>query len=85
MSRAFPVYNRKSGGSQKVQKISVGFLLVGDDVREVGDDDIKCLGALCEGIRLAQEIVDAPTNEMHTNTFLDVSQWTLKSVHVLLL
>ena len=75
MSRAFPIYNRKSGtGSSKAQKVSVGFILVGADVREIGDDDIKCLGALCEGIRLAQEIVDAPTNEMHTNIFLDVSQ-----------
>ena len=72
VARAYPIYNRKSGGG-KVQKVTVGFNLVGDDVRELSDDDIKCLGELCTGIRLAQEIVDAPTNEMYTDTFLDVS------------
>ena len=51
----------------------MGFIPVGEDTQEVGDDDVKCLGALCRGIRLAQEIVDAPTNEMHTDAFLDVS------------
>ena len=73
VSRAFPVYNRKSGESKTPQKVSVGFIPVGEDTQEVGDDEVKCLGALCRGIRLAQEIVDAPTNEMHTDTFLDVS------------
>ena len=73
MSRAFPVYNRKSGESKTAQKVSVGFIPVGEDAREVGEEDVKCLGALCRGIRLAQEIVDAPTNEMHTDAFLEVS------------
>ena len=76
VSRAYPVYNRKSGGS-KVQKVTVGFVVVGEDVREIGDDDVKCLDALSAGIRLAQEIVDAPTNEMHTDIFLDVSRLLL--------
>ena len=76
VSRAYPIYNRKSGG-EKVQKVTVGFILVGDDARDLDDADIKCLGALCTGIRLAQEIVDAPTNEMHTDIFLDVSQLLL--------
>ena len=74
VARAFPKYNRKSGGS-KVQKVTVGFIPVGDDVSEVNNDDIKCLRALSEGIRLAQEIVDAPTNEMHTDAFIEVSQF----------
>ena len=72
VSRAYPIYNRKSGG-EWVQKVTVGFILVGNSVRDLGDADIKCLGELCAGIRLAQEIVDAPTNEMHTDIFLDVS------------
>ena len=73
VSRAFPIYSRKSGGP-KAQRITVGFIPVGENVRELTEGDIKCLGALCTGIRLAQEIVDAPTNEMHTDAFLDVSQ-----------
>ena len=73
VSRAYPIYNRKSG-REWVQKVTVGFILVGNNARDLGDPDVKCLSALCTGIRLAQEIVDAPTNEMHTDIFLDVSQ-----------
>ena len=72
VSRAYPIYNRKSGGD-RVQKVAVGFIVVGDNARDLDDADVKCLGTLCTGIRLTQEIVDAPTNEMHTDIFLDVS------------
>lgn len=30
------------------------------------------LCAACTGIRMTQEIVDAPTNEMHTDAFIEV-------------
>lgn len=72
VSRAYPIYNRKSGGDG-VQKVTVGFILVGNGAQDISDADTRCLGELCAGIRLAQEIVDAPTNEMHTDIFLDVS------------
>ena len=84
VSRAYPIYNRKSGGDW-VQKVTIGFILVGNDTRDVSDADVKCLGELCAGIRLAQEIVDAPTNEMHTDIFLDVSLLYFISYIVLIL
>ncbi len=72
VSRAFPLYSRKSsGGSPQRQVVNVGFLLVGGDTTPLTDDDVLCLSRVCEGIRLAQEIVDAPTNEMHTDEFLE--------------
>ena len=71
ISQAFPIYNEKSF-KKCPQTVQVGFLLVGKDVKPLDGDDVKCLNALCEGIRLAQEIVDTPTNIMHTDAFLDV-------------
>ncbi len=53
--------------------MSVGFILVGEGTSPVTEDDVKCLDALTEGVRLAQDIVDRPCNHMHTDNFLDVS------------
>ena len=53
----------------------MGFIFVGEGVSPVNDDDVRCLDALCEGIRLAADIVDKPTNFMHTDAFLDVSYY----------
>ena len=80
VSRAYPIYNRKSG-EDRVQKVTVGFILVGSGARDLSDADTRCLGALCTGIRLAQEIVDAPTNEMRTDIFLDVSPPLFNNCH----
>ena len=49
----------------------MGFVLTGTETTLLTDEEINCLACMCEGIRLAQEIVDAPTNEMHTDGFLD--------------
>ena len=78
--RAFPTYSLKTK-SRKEQTVTVGFVLVGDNP-PVTDDDVKCLNALCEGIRLAQEIVDTPANFMHTDMFLDVSRNSLSILFV---
>ncbi len=51
----------------------MGFILVGEGNSPVTEDDVKCLDALAEGVRLAQDIVDKPCNFMHTDAFLDVS------------
>ncbi len=78
ISRAFPLFNRKSGGGGggggSNQVIEVSFIPVGSGAVPFTPEDVKCLDALSEGIRLAQEIVDAPTNFMHTDAFLDVSE-----------
>ena len=53
--------------------MEVGFILVGKDATSLKPEEVECLNALSEGVRLAQEIVDMPTNHMHTDAFLDVS------------
>ena len=70
ISRAFPVYNQKSGVDNKDQTVQVGFIPLSTPF---AGEEANCLNDLCQGIRLAQEIVDAPTNFMHTDAFLDVS------------
>ena len=76
ISRAFPIYNQKSH-KKSDQTVQVGFVLVGEDTTPLNGEDVKCLNALCEGIRLSQAIVDSPCNIMHTDAFLDVSVCTL--------
>ena len=71
IARAFPIYNEKCGRSD--QEVDVGFIVVDKDATPLGEEEVKCLNALCEGVRLAAEIVDMPTNHMHTDAFLDVS------------
>jgi probable aminopeptidase NPEPL1 len=73
VARAFPTYSSKTA-STPPQTVTVGFIVVGGGASPVTDDDIKCLSAECEGIRLAAEIVDAPANEMHTDTFIEKIQ-----------
>lgn len=81
VSRAFPIYNQKTGSSCTMdQVVEVGFILEGGEATHLSQEDVNCLNALCEGVRLAQEIVDMPTNFMHTDAFLDVSVWGLESV-----
>ena len=76
ISRAFPIYNQKTGQKCE-QKVQVGFILVKGDSSLLSAEEVKCLNALCEGVRLAQEIVDLPTNFMHTDAFLEVRLCTL--------
>jgi len=80
IARAFPVYNQKSGAGEAVtQTVQVQFLLVGQDHTSSSScltpDQLDCVNALCEGVRLAQEIVDTPTNIMHTDGFLEVKNF----------
>lgn len=74
VSKAYPIYSRKTSGSAaKAEKrtVSVGFITVGTGGTPLSDEEVQCLNDACEGIRLVQVIVDAPTNEMHTDGFLD--------------
>ncbi len=73
ISRAFPIYNGKSD-KRGDQLVEVEFILVEKDATPLNEEEATCLNAMCEGVRLAQEIVDMPTNFMHTDGFLDVSK-----------
>ena len=78
ISRAFPIYDQKTK-TKCDQRVEVGFIPVGGDSAPLSQEEVKCLNALCEGVRLAQEIVDMPTNLMHTDAFLDVRMYCVQS------
>ncbi len=65
------MYNQKTP-NRATQTVQVGFLLVGDDATPLDQEQVSCLSNLGDGVRLAQEIVDMPTNLMHTDAFLEV-------------
>ncbi|XP_064466622.1 probable aminopeptidase NPEPL1 isoform X2 [Ornithodoros turicata] len=77
VARAFPVYNRKSSGSQQHQQVppstvTVEFLLVDGPSggRSLRDEELNSITAAAEGIQLAAKIVDTPCNEMNTDSFV---------------
>ena len=71
VSRSYPIYNQKTRPKTS-QRVEVGFILVG--LSPCSQEDVKCLNALGEGVRLTQKIVDLPCNFMHTDAFLEVSE-----------
>ncbi len=65
------MYNQKTP-NRATQTVQVGFLLVGDDATPLDQEQVSCLSNLGDGVRLAHEIVDMPTNLMHIDAFLEV-------------
>ena len=75
VARAFPLYSRKNFHSAKKQStITVEFCFKGEDTAPPSEEEISCLAAAADGIRLTARIVDAPCNEMHTDAFLEVGK-----------
>lgn len=78
VARAFPLYTRKNFLSMKKQStITVEFCFKGKDSRDLLEEEILCLAAAADGIRLTAQIVDTPCNEMHTDAFVEVWLWSI--------
>ena len=74
IARAFPLFSLKSKfRNARSRTVTVEFHVVGDG-GPVVEDDVNCLTAAAEGIRLAAKIVDTPCNDMHTDIFLKVGR-----------
>ena len=50
MARAFPTYSSKTPAGSP-QTVTISFIVVGEGVSPVTDDDVRCLSAECEGGR----------------------------------
>ena len=72
-SRVFPLYSRKTPADTKNTEVIVEFVFVDDKSHKLSADDVNCLTASAQSIRLTAKIVDMPCNEMHVNAFLNVS------------
>jgi len=70
-SRVFPLYNRKKEEKKENVDIVVEFVFVDNKDYSLTTEEVNCLVASAESIRLTAKIVDMPCNEMHTNAFLD--------------
>ena len=82
--RAFPTFSRKTSptapdsSSPKTKEKSshvVNVEFICTDGRSVTEEDVQCLNHAARGIQMTARIVDTPCNEMHTDAFLDVSQF----------
>jgi len=77
VGRSFPTYSRKTREENVVQGetvVNVEFLVVEDGnivTLDMTDSDINLLQDTCSAIQLTARIVDSPTNEMHTDAFVD--------------
>jgi len=75
VGRCYPLYSRKTGSSEKKDKIvNVEFLVVENGslvTLDITEDEINLLEDSCSAIQLTARIVDAPTNEMNTDAFVE--------------
>ncbi|XP_055508009.1 probable aminopeptidase NPEPL1 [Leucoraja erinacea] len=73
ISRAFPLFSRRSGASRRTDKrvVTVEFLLVGQNNGPIDATALECLESAADGIRLSARIVDTPCNEMNTDIFIE--------------
>ncbi|KAL4234571.1 putative aminopeptidase npepl1 [Mactra antiquata] len=72
LARTLPLFNAKSTAPTTSRTVTVEFLLVGEGSdKPLDDEDISCLTAAAESVRLSAKIVDMPCADMHTNKFLD--------------
>ena len=71
-SRIFPLYNRKQDEKKVDVEVTIEFVFVDDKDYKLTAEEVKCLTASAESIRLVGKIVDMPCNEMHTDAFLEV-------------
>ncbi|EDO41614.1 predicted protein [Nematostella vectensis] len=70
VARCFPLFSLKTNNKTK-RTVTVEFLVVGKDATPLTEDDVSCLTAAAESVRLAAKIVDIPCNDMNTDHFLE--------------
>ncbi|XP_069507160.1 probable aminopeptidase NPEPL1 isoform X2 [Ambystoma mexicanum] len=73
ISRAFPLFTRRSCSARRTEKkkVTIEFLLVGQGNGPLEVATLKCLESAAEGVRLAARIVDTPCSEMNTDHFVE--------------
>lgn len=80
--RVFPLYNTKTGSNDNDVTITVEFVFIGADKSPLQDDEVDCLHAASQSVRLAAKIVDIPCNEMHTDAFLEEIRTVGREVNI---
>ena len=53
--------------------VTVEFVLVGKNDSPITTEDVECMSAVAESIRLSARLVDMPCQDMHTSAFVQVN------------
>lgn len=72
VSRAYPLFNRKTNSNGKQKKVVIEFLFVGENTVALDQNEVDLLNSSGQSVRLAAKIVDAPCSEMTTTDFVEV-------------
>ncbi|XP_020628724.1 probable aminopeptidase NPEPL1 [Orbicella faveolata] len=71
IARAFPTFSRKSSKAKLMPKtVTIEFVLVGKNDSPITSEDVECMSAVAESIRLSARLVDMPCQDMHTSAFV---------------
>lgn len=76
VARALPLFSRKTS-EQKARRVRVA-LLAGDE----GKIDLDRVEIIADAVRTAARLVDTPTNELHTDAFVDFARSTAAKLGV---
>ncbi|GFO19629.1 metalloprotease, partial [Plakobranchus ocellatus] len=83
VARALPLYSAKSNSSGSSRKVTVEFLVIEDDkVVQVNEEELQCLRAASNGVRLAAKIVDSPCSEMNVHHFVQEAEEVARELNV---
>lgn len=74
VSKAFPLYSRKSSGTGTDRTVNLSFVTPAEQKIEIPQEALKNAQNLSDSVRLAQRLVDTPTIELSTTAFLEEAQ-----------
>lgn len=80
LARAFPLYNKKTSANNvkaAERKISVSFAL---QSKVLADVEVKELQLLSNAVQFCQRLVDMPTSELHSDSYLDEIKRVVKTL-----
>ncbi|KAJ7337186.1 putative aminopeptidase npepl1 [Desmophyllum pertusum] len=72
IARAFPTFSRKTSKAKiRSKTVTVEFVLVGNNYDSpITSEDVECMTAVADSIRLTARLVDMPCQDMHTSAFV---------------
>ncbi|RUS86109.1 hypothetical protein EGW08_006129, partial [Elysia chlorotica] len=83
VARALPLYSAKSNSSNGLRKVTVEFLVIEDEqIAQLNEEELQCLRAAADGVRLAAKIVDMPCSEMNVHHFVKEIEDVAKELNV---
>ena len=64
--------------------VTIEFVLVGKNDSPITSEDVECMSAVAESIRLSARLVDMPCQDMHTSAFVQVNTKNMVGIYYIL-